>query len=78
MPPETPKKGDPTQWQALEWVWELLFGIAVPTTLFALGGRWLDTRYSTAPWFTVSGLILALVVVGAFVMKKGKDISKRL
>jgi F0F1-type ATP synthase assembly protein I len=78
MPEKTPKKEDPTPWQALAWVWDILLGIAIPTTLFALGGRWLDTHYGTSPWFTILGFILALFVAGTIVMRKGKDISKRL
>ncbi|MFZ2804030.1 MAG: AtpZ/AtpI family protein [Patescibacteria group bacterium] len=78
MPENKPKKADPTPWEAMEWVWDILLGIAVPTTLFALAGRWLDKRYSTSPWFTVVGLVLALIVVYIIVMRKGKDISKRL
>lgn len=78
MPQETPKKGTPTPWEALELVWDILLGIAIPTTLFALAGRWLDKRYSTSPWFTIIGLALALLVAGVIVTRKGKDISKRL
>ncbi len=65
-------------WQALELVWDLLFAIAIPTILFALGGRWLDKRFHTSPIFLILGLVLALVVAGIIVMRKGKEISKRL
>lgn len=75
------KNGDQktvSQWQALEFVWDILFAIAVPTVLFALGGRWLDARYKTSPLFTAIGLVLALIVGGVIVAKKGKSMSKRL
>lgn len=64
--------------EAMGIVWEILFAIAIPTTLFALLGRWLDARYGTSPLFLAIGLLLALAAAGLVVVRKGKRIAKRL
>lgn len=67
-----------SQWEAMEFVWELLIVIAVPTTLFALGGRWIDRNWHIAPWGTIIGLILAVTFSGILVTKKGKKMAERM
>lgn len=64
--------------EALSFVWDMVVIIALPTTLLALGGRWLDQRFGTPPWFTILGLIVALTVAYVLVNRKAKDIAKRL
>ena len=59
--------------EAVSFVWDVLFSIAVPTTLFALFGRWLDQRWHSAPWMTVLGLLLALALAAVLVMRKAKQ-----
>ncbi len=59
--------------RAMGFVWEVLISIAIPTTLFALGGRWLDTRWHTSPWFVLIGLVLSFLTAGALVMRKAKN-----
>lgn len=74
---ESPKKGvSPAE--AMGIVWDLLFAIAIPTTLLALLGRWLDRRYNTSPLFLAIGLLLALAAAGLVVVRKGKRIADRL
>ncbi len=63
---------------ALGFVWEVLIAIAVPTILLALGGRWLDTRWNTAPWFSVIGLFLSLGIVLFLMTRKAKKLSALL
>ena len=46
----------------MSFVFQVLAAVAVPTTLFALAGRWLDTRFGTSPWATAVGLVIALGV----------------
>lgn len=58
---------------ALSFVWDVIFSIAIPTTLFALLGRWLDQRWHTSPWMTILGLILALGLAFVLVMRKAKQ-----
>ena len=75
---EEKKTRDISTWEAMEFVWEVLIAIAVPTTLFALGGRWLDTKWGTTPWMTVLGLVLALVIAALLVLRKGKKMAERM
>jgi F0F1-type ATP synthase assembly protein I len=36
--------------------------LAVPVALFGLLGHWLDRKWGTAPWLSVVGLLLGMVV----------------
>lgn len=64
--------------EALSFAWDMVVIIALPTTLLALGGRWLDRRLSATPWFTLLGLAVALGIAYLLVSRKAKDIAKRL
>ena len=75
---ENETKREISTWEAMEFVWEVLIAIAVPTTLFALGGRWLDTKWGTSPWMTVLGLVLALAIAALLVLRKGKKMAQRM
>ena len=75
---ENETKREISTWEAMEFVWEVLIAIAVPTTLFALGGRWLDTKWGTTPWMTVLGLVLALAIAALLVLRKGKKMAQRM
>ena len=35
--------------------------VALSTVIGMLGGRWLDSKLSTAPWLTILGLLLGVV-----------------
>ncbi|MEO5927392.1 MAG: AtpZ/AtpI family protein [Patescibacteria group bacterium] len=72
-----PKKG-PTMAEALGIVWEVVVMVVVPTLFFALIGRWLDRHFHTTPLFLGIGLLFTLVVIAVLVMKRGKEIAKRL
>ncbi|MFA5935287.1 MAG: AtpZ/AtpI family protein [Patescibacteria group bacterium] len=72
-----PKK-DPSLAEAVGIVWEVVVITVVPTIVFALGGRWLDRRYETTPLFLGIGLLFTLVVIAVLVMKRGKEIAKKL
>lgn len=73
-----PNGTDLSALQALGIVWDVLMAIAIPTTAFALGGRWLDRQFGYAPLFTVIGLALAVVTAGVIVSLKADSLRKRL
>lgn len=78
MEKNAPKKSGYTAWEATELVWDLMISIVVPTILCALAGRWLDQRYHSTPLFLLVGLGCALGIIAVIVVRKGKDIAKRL
>lgn len=78
MDEKTPQKRNFSALEAVEIVWEIGISIALPTVAFALGGRWLDKRLGTSPWFLIIGLFLSLTIVGFIVIKKGREIAKKL
>ncbi len=59
-------------------VWNVIASIAVPTTLLALGGRWLDQRLSSSPWMTILGLLAALGISYLLVIRQAKQIAETL
>ncbi len=46
--------------------------IAVPAVLAALGGKWLDEKYGTAPRYLIVLLLLAFGLTAFAVVKKAK------
>jgi LPXTG-motif cell wall-anchored protein len=76
--PGPDKKGELKMLEAMSFVWDVVVIIALPTTLLALGGRWLDKRLESSPWFTLLGLALALGIVYLMISRKAKDIAKRI
>ena len=65
-------------WEAVGFVWQLLALIAIPTTLLALGGRWVDTRFGTTPWITLAGLLLALTIALTITLRYARRMAKKL
>ncbi|MDX9871694.1 MAG: AtpZ/AtpI family protein [Clostridia bacterium] len=43
----------------------LSFGLTMAITVYLLyqGGKWLDTRLNSAPWFMLLGIVLAIAAV---------------
>lgn len=78
MPEDRPPKKDPSLLQAVGIVWEITVLVALPTVLFSLMGRWLDRHFGTTPLFLGLSLLATLLVLTVLVLKKGKDIAKRL
>lgn len=44
--------------------------IAVPVVLFVLAGQFLDKKYATGPWLTISAFILSAFVSAKIIHKK--------
>lgn len=72
------KPGEISKWEALGFVSQVFVVVAIPTTGFALLGRWLDAKYHTTPYATVLGLVLAIAVSGYAVSKMAMRFSKRM
>lgn len=72
-----PKK-DPGLVEAMGIVWEVSLIVVIPTLALSLAGRWLDRRFGTTPLFLALGLLCTLGIITLLVMKRGKDIAKRL
>lgn len=68
------KKGTSNLWQALSLLGQLGYVIAVPLVILALGGRFIDKKYGTSPWFLIVGMFLALVISTFWVYKKTAEI----
>lgn len=66
-----------SQLHALGFVMDVFISIALPTTLFALGGRSLDRRWGTHPWMTVVGFLFAVALSGALVYRKAIRFQKQ-
>lgn len=67
-----------SQLNAVGFVWEIFAAIALPTTLFALAGRWLDARWNISPWMTVLGFVLAIALSGWIVYRKAKKFAESM
>lgn len=51
---------------------ELGFIIALPITLFAFGGKWLDARFATKPLFVLVGVFFAISVTVFWIYRRFK------
>ncbi|TAL20548.1 hypothetical protein EPN90_00660 [Patescibacteria group bacterium] len=59
-------------WTALSMAWELGYVIALPIVFLALGGRLLDKRFGSSPFFLLAGVVLAVAITSVWVVKKAK------
>lgn len=59
--PQKTKEKNQT-WSALSLAWQLGYSIAIPLVALALVGRILDKKFSTSPWFILTGIFLSLIV----------------
>jgi F0F1-type ATP synthase assembly protein I len=78
MDEKKPDPKAPSAWTALSLVSEIGLSIAIPTTLCALAGRWLDRHFGTSPLFILIGLFAALAISGVLVVRKGNRYVKTL
>ena len=50
--------------------------IAVPAVLAALFGKWLDSRFETAPFFLVGCFVFAFALTAFSIVKKARQYQK--
>ena len=67
-----PNKDLLDKWNIVSLATELGFIIALPIVALALAGKWLDQRYDSFPWFTLSGIILAIITTTIWLVKRLK------
>lgn len=53
---------------------DLGFSIVIPIALLTFGGRFIDKKFDTAPWFMIGGLLISVFVTGYIVFKKTKKL----
>ena len=60
----------------LSFAWNLGYSIAVPLVLLALGGRFLDKKLESSPWFLIAGILISIAISSYIVYKKVIEIIK--
>jgi F0F1-type ATP synthase assembly protein I len=50
--------------------------IAVPVVFFVILGKYLDKKFATSPFFTISAFVLSAIISGVAVYKKTKLYGK--
>jgi len=58
------------QWSVFSLVMELGYTIAIPIVLFALGGRFLDKKLDSSPWFLLIGIFISILLTSWLVYRK--------
>jgi hypothetical protein len=64
------------KWGLVNLAMELGFIIALPLVVLALGGKWLDTKTHTTPWFTILGIIIAIATTSIWLTRRIKELIK--
>ncbi len=65
-------------WHATGFVWEVLIAVALPVTLSAFLGRWLDRRFHTGSVFTLMSFIPALAIAFLLILRLACAFQKNL
>ena len=66
---ETKKPGQMSVFQALGLTTTIGMELAITVVLGYYGGKYLDTRFATGPWFLLTGVLVGLAVGVAGVFK---------
>ncbi len=69
-------KQENKSWSALGFAWELGYSIVIPLVLLALGGRLLDKKMGTSPWFLLGGILFSIGITTFIVYTKTIQIIK--
>lgn len=51
---------------------EIAVGLCVPI----LAGYWIDSSFQTLPWFTLSGIVLGIVIMIAIMVRLSNDLNR--
>lgn len=62
----------------ISFAFDLGFAIIIPLIIFALGGRLMDKKFHTSPFFLITGILISLFFTGYAVYKKSKQFGKNL
>ncbi len=63
---------------AFELAWELGYMIALPLVIFALIGRYFDTRFHSSPIFILVGIFFAFFISSYFVWQKTSTLYQEI
>jgi uncharacterized protein YacL len=69
---------DPSIWEALGIVWDLLIAVLVTALLFALAGVFADRAFGTRFLFKVIAFVLMIPVGYRVITAKGRAVAQRL
>ncbi len=58
---------------SFSFIGKIGFSVAIPLVAFALLGRYIDNRLGTHPYFFMSGIIIATIIVYLILRKLIKD-----
>ncbi|MFA6183556.1 MAG: AtpZ/AtpI family protein [Parcubacteria group bacterium] len=64
------KNGKTDKLSVFSLAFELGYIVAIPIVLLALGGRMLDKKLDSSPWFLLSGIIISIIVSTYWIYKK--------
>jgi len=73
---QTPQKNQPDKWNLAGLAMDLGFIIALPLVALGLLGKWIDGKMNSEPWFTLAGIIFAIVTTTIWLTKKFKGLMK--
>ncbi len=62
-----------SKWHMVNLALDMGYIIAVPLVVLGLLGKYLDGKYSTEPFLTLGGIILAIVLTTVWLTKKFKQ-----
>ncbi|MBI3115334.1 MAG: AtpZ/AtpI family protein [Candidatus Kerfeldbacteria bacterium] len=65
-------------WLAVSFAWQLGYTVAIPLVLLTLGGRLLDQRFDTHPWFLITGVVLSIVVSTIALIRKASSLISQI
>lgn len=65
------------RWGMVNLAFDMGFVIALPLVAFGLLGKYLDARFGTDPWLTITGILIAIISTTIWLTKKLKGYINR-